>query len=115
MAEFQETIFFVQFVILMILFFVRLYNILSLGTAYEWKESIIMFVLSILVYGAGFITSILSYDSNLIIQLFKLETGVGGLITLFFVIEIILSWVQSVKSNTKTSHNAMAYYYNTKR
>lgn len=110
MATFEETIFFVQFFFFIALFLLKLYNVLSNGELYGWKETIITYILNSILFGVGFFTAILNYSSNLTIQMLKLQTPLFIMYTLFLFIELLFLIQTKVAGRQKNNYNAREYY-----
>lgn len=115
-----ETIFILQFVMIVIITLMKLYNVMSIGTErkinekdtskdyplwYDMKLSFILFIAVFIIYGAGFLTFLADYTEILYQTLFKLETMLLMLNSLFFIIELFLN-LSGKYSNLPTQRQA---------
>ena len=73
MANFEQVLFTLQFVIVTLLFLYKLSNILTGWVLYDWKGTVLIFVISVFFYGMNLVIAPLAYENMLLIQLSKLE------------------------------------------
>jgi hypothetical protein len=110
MTQFIEVLFILQFLIVLAISFYKLYNIISVGQAYNTKISFLLFIGFCITWGVGFMTVMFnSYTLTsdlLFIQLFGLENLLFGLNLLFFIIELIMLFAK-VGSSPVRPYNAM--------
>lgn len=109
MTAFYETVFILQFVAFVIVFFYKMYNIFKIGTAYEQVVAWMTFISGILIYGVGFILVMVHNTDLYIIQLLKFESILISVFGLFFVIEIIL-YLRTLSTSFTNSRNALEAY-----
>jgi len=114
-----SSLFIFQFLCILFISMIKFYNILSGGKQpkdrergffpYDMRASFMMFVLTLLFYGIGFVISIYGFAEQLYLILFKFEMFLFlPLNTLFFIVEIIFQLkdtafarIEAHKSNDK--------------
>jgi len=90
-VNFYDTIFIIQFIIVIGLLLYKLYNVINKCEVYGITQSIIIFVLFWIAWGAGFVTLML--NPKLIYSvLFQLETWFIIPLILFVLIELFFMW-----------------------
>lgn len=100
MINFIDIIFLLQFFIVLGLIFVKIYNILNFqkdkkyndkqSTPINIKISFLMVIAFFLFYGVGFVSTLISIDEMIFVQLFRLETFFVIPYILFFIIELFM-------------------------
>lgn len=107
---YEETIFLIQFLTIIGIFLYKFYTVLANPKEQNIFIAIVSYVLAILVFGIGLITSMFNYTSILTSILFKFEVPLFILMTLFTLIELfrLLSLIAS--KDTRTAYNAQEYY-----
>lgn len=100
MVEFIDLMFLFQFFVIIILFVIKLYNVISYSSKKKkeggesnplsMKVSFLVFIGFLLFYGIGFVTTLIGVDNVLMYQLFRLETFLLLPVVLFFIIELFM-------------------------
>jgi hypothetical protein len=101
MAQFEEVLFLLQFLFLVIVFFIKLVNLFNGWAVYDWKGNLGLFILALFLYGINLIVTPLAYESLYISQLSKLEVMPFLLIVLFTMIEAIITIQLQVTSRPR--------------
>lgn len=84
----------------------KLYNALSGFELYDFKGSIMGWILALIFYGLGLILTIFSYADLFILQLFKFMSLPLGLSTLFTFIEILMLAQRTTQANKVTAYKS---------
>jgi hypothetical protein len=100
MADISEMFFLLSFFGLMGAVGLKLYNIMSVGTIYDFRMSIITLVFGALMFGLQLVTSILNYTSLVMIQLGRFAGMLLLLLVIFFIIELFMGLSTAAQNNT---------------
>lgn len=84
----SEFLFIAGFIVGLVILLVKLYNIFSGGTLYDWRLSVLMFVTYFLAFGVVFVTFLVNYEVVLYAALFKFMAWLILLNVLFTIAEI---------------------------
>lgn len=113
MATLAETIFIIQLIGLMIILGMKLYNIMNVGKAFDNTTVWLTFIAGIFLYGLGMVASILSYEQNIFLQIFRYERLLLLLGAVLHFIEVIIN-LSATAQNTVTGQrrNSADFYKN---
>lgn len=90
MANIYEIIFVLQLLIFISVFLVKIYNLMCVAKFYDIQKAILFFILAMLAYGVGLVTTLLGHDEWLFSILLQLETWFIVLIVALFLGELFL-------------------------
>jgi hypothetical protein len=90
MPSLTEMLFLLQFIALVALVGMKLYNLMNMGRIYEVSIVWLMFIGGIFMYGLGMMISILGYEELIYIQIFGYERMLLLLLAIFHMIEVLL-------------------------
>lgn len=85
-----ETLYLLQFIILIILLLVKLFNIMSMGKLYSWKGSVLTYIGALICWLVGMSIFLLHPEILIYLVMQRLLTAFLPLHTLFFIIELLL-------------------------
>lgn len=90
---FAETFFLIQIIIVLGIFFLKMYNVMKLKIMkedpyYNLVIAIISFIGFIVFYGFGFFTFLINYEETLYSVLFNLESLLLIMVVFFFIVEL---------------------------
>lgn len=105
-SDIYKPVFIMQFIVLVALFFVKLYNVLKLGEFYDWKIMFLTLVGLILTFGVGMLTSIIYFDNLLIMQMFNFEVLIFIAGFMLFITELIILFKDALFVKTRDRYRA---------
>lgn len=83
-------LFLMQFMLVIGLALLKLYNLMKVGAIYTAQVSWVLFISGLLAYGVGFITALVGYVEPLFSTLLQLETWFMLLFVVFHISEVLL-------------------------
>lgn len=95
MANINDMIYIIQFLILIGIFFYQMYNLMNKGTKYDIKISVILISSITIAWGMGLFVVLLETSKAIYSVLFQLESLLFVLSWLFFFFELIFLVVQT--------------------
>ena len=85
-----DTIFILQFLALIIVLIIQLYNIMSFGNYYDQKTMWLMFIIAVCAYSFGFMIYLFQNTNMLYMQIFNFETWLIRGNIMILAIEILM-------------------------
>jgi len=110
-----ETMFIMQFAILLILLLLKLYNIMNMGEIYSYKISVLTFIIALMMWLIGFLIFMLHPEILIYNVMFNFHTWLLPFHVLFFIIELILMFknigqpIQAYRSNAAGTKKPYAF------
>lgn len=85
-----QTLFIMQLIIFLLIFFAKIYNILALAQYYKIQIAVILHIITIICFMVGQLSLLNGYSIIMIAQIFRMEIWLYYFIWLFFLFEIFL-------------------------
>jgi hypothetical protein len=111
MANIYDVLFILQFIVCIILIFIKLHNVMNSGKDYDWKYSVITFIAFFIFWAVGFVVITNQPMITIYTSLLNLENWFIGVYVLFFVIELFYI-VRDTGTSLIGSHNSKEFYEN---
>lgn len=93
-----EVIFAIQFLVVISITFLKLYNVMSAGKFYDLKMSFLLFIGLVIFWGVGMVTvsidatTITEFDELLPSSLFQIESWLLSINLIFLFVELFLAY-----------------------
>ena len=92
MTTLYDMFFLLQFIVIIVIILVKLYNVMSLGETYDIRISILLFIGYFIAYGVAFVVFLLDPEELLYLQLFRLESWLIVLNVVFLMAELFFNF-----------------------